>query len=197
MEKANSGNMMLKHVLGFLVFSWCSVSAQYETRVVPGLYWEGAVKIGVNGDRITGMFDVVVAGGNQVCQFYFQGRRKKDKIQLNIRNFVDTGVESGNLVVVDDSTVGIYDEGGPVCSHIPPETRGERIALFKREPFLEIRVVKSEKAFFYSEKRNSAKRKAYLVKYDVADVTEISGEWRKVTFGKTTGWMKASDFVGQ
>lgn len=155
------------------------------------------MKIGLNADRITGMIDVVAAGGNQVCRCYFQGSGKKDTIQISLMSFVDTGVEYGKLVVVDDSTVGIYDEDGPACSHISPEIGGERIPLFKRESFLEIRLVRSEKAYFYSEKRHSTKRKVYLVKNDAAAVTGISGEWRRVKFGKTTGWMKASDLGSQ
>jgi hypothetical protein len=73
------------------------------------------------------------------------------------------------------------------------EEKGDTISLNTPSKIKQIRIVKSEKAFFYSSSDLKTKKKAYLVKGNQAYVYELQQGWLKVTYGKISGWMHEDD----
>lgn len=198
MENRNSGN---KHSIRFLFlflffpFSQCHGKDTAYPGFQSGTYWGGGARIALHGDLVTGAVDIVTGGGSGVCQFAFAGKLTGDSGKFASRNYVDGGLEPGFLSAITDSSFRIRFESGPPCSHIYnlPDTASLLVKLVKPDSFIQVRIVLSEKAFFFSGPDSSNKRKAYLVKENEALVYNKNGDWLKVIFGKTTGWIRERD----
>lgn len=66
----------------------------------------------------------------------------------------------------------------------------------KKTEWKQIKYVVTDKAYFYSDKSESKKQKACLVKNDFVSIDKIEGNWVYCTFyGNriTKGWIKATD----
>jgi hypothetical protein len=68
--------------------------------------------------------------------------------------------------------------------------------LQKNEAWIDIKVIKSDKSYFYSEPDETKKCKTYVIKGDCVKVMKRSGNWIKVVYESktnTVGWIKAQD----
>ncbi len=199
--KPNLGNSF-SQIYFWLLFAasfTCCGAADVQIKIPPsGVYWDGAAKIGNDGKTLTGLIDTFIgdsSGG--VCQFYFDGKIAGKKFEVNCGNFVDTGTVVGTVTILNDSTIFLKTKEGPGCSERVADfvQDGATFILKNKLPLIQIRSIKSEKAFFYSKPDSSTKRKAYLVHGNEAQVTESQDGWLKVTFKKTSGWMREKDMI--
>lgn len=68
--------------------------------------------------------------------------------------------------------------------------------MMKKTEWKQIKYVVTDKTYFYSEKLENKKLKAYLVKNDFVSIDRIEGNWAYCTFyGNriTKGWIKTTD----
>jgi len=105
---------------------------------------------------------------------------------------------SGFAEIVNDSTVKIklpQEHGG--CwnvQHFADEP--VKFDIEKKADWTQVKYVTVEKTFFYSEKSNDKKLKAYLVKNNFVCINKTERDWAYSTYyGKeiVTGWIKTSD----
>ncbi len=163
-----------------------------------GIYWEGAAKIGNDGNVLTGRIDAFIGdSAGAVCQFYFDGKITGKKFEVNCGNFVDTGTVSGTVTILNDTSVFLKTKNDPGCSDriLDLVENGATFVLKSKLKIIQIRNVKSAKAYFYAKPDASTIRKAYLVNGDEAQVTDKRADWVRVTFKKTTGWMQETDLI--
>jgi hypothetical protein len=179
-------------LLLFQSYVWSDSTPKLQS----GTYWNDAAIIGVDGDRLTGSIDATVGeNGSYVCQFFFDGKMIGRQFSIVCSNFIDPGHVEGSITVINSKTIILNTRENPGCSNMIAsfEEDGDTLKLNKGSPVLQVRIVKAEKAFFYTTADSSTKKKAYLVAGDVALVYEKLDVWLKVIYGKTSGWMRAAD----
>lgn len=180
----------------FAAISASNLQSQSIVLLKSGLYVSGSAKVGIDSNRMTVSVDETDGeNGRFTCRFYFDGIITKPAFAVYCRNDLDTGIVEGKVEIHNDTSFFLKTKSNPGCSDMIANIENDGL-LFKLEaakPCLQIRLVKEEKAFFYTEPQIATKRKAYLVKNNEALVSEKKPNWLKVTFGKTTGWMQESD----
>jgi hypothetical protein len=90
--------------------------------------------------------------------------------------------------------------GGMACIGIN-EGSGEKVTFLRPKEWKGLKMVRSRKAFFYTEPDGKTKRKAFVKMYDVVGILDAKGAWVEVEFDDctsepkiTTGWIKSGDF---
>lgn len=134
------------------------------------------------------------------CVFYLKGDLDKDSIALTTYypDEEKSDLIKGWLVIKNDHALTIQldeDHGG--CGNVQ-NFKPEPIPfqLEQASNWTSIRYVQSPKAYFYAEKSNNKKRKAYVVQNDFICIERIDNEWAYGYFfgDKTTsGWLRLSD----
>jgi hypothetical protein len=61
--------------------------------------------------------------------------------------------------------------------------------LVANAPWGELRLITSEKSYFYSEPKTEKKLKSYLVKGDVVGVVKQEGSWLQIEYHSASGKM--------
>lgn len=178
-----------------------------EQTIVSGNYDSG-LKLSYDSktNKLTGYFESYTGFDEQTnkprfsCVFYLEGDVVGQKFKVKTYYPLD---KSENLI---EGTVEIIDNKA-VKIKLPEEHGGCRNVLhFADEPvkfkleksynFVQIRYVDVDKAYFFSEKSNNKKLRAYLLKGDFVSVEKIEQGWVYCTyFGKKTtkAWFKLSD----
>ena len=157
-------------------------------------------------NRLTGYFKMTSGSDFKTsppafsCIFYIDGTIEGDKFDVATYSpeFKSTEVIEGSMEIINDTTVQIQlpsEHGG--CWNLQHFT--EKPVLFELEkqiPWIQIRYVTAEKAYFHSEKSDDKRLKSYIVKNDIVCVDRQDGDWVYCTYyGKkaTLGWIKISD----
>jgi len=131
------------------------------------------------------------------CVFYLEGKLENNKV--NIKTYYPLNKEgdliAGTMNLIDSSHLSIKlpeDHGG--CWNVQPFSNDSiNFQLSEKQNWVEIRYVISDKSYFYSEKNESAKKRAYLIKGDLVYIERIEDSWLYCHFyGNTTtsGWIK-------
>jgi len=159
-----------------------------------------------SANKLTGYFENYTGWDEETnlpkfsCIFYFEGTiwDKKVKISTYDPTYKSGEIIEGTLEIIDNKTVNIKltsEHGG--CWNVQHFV--EEPAKFELErpvPWIQIRYVKKNKSYFYSEKSINKKRKAYLVKNDFVCIDKLDGDWAYCTFygtKATKGWIKITD----
>jgi len=180
----------------FILFLSVENFSQSPLNLQSGTYWDGSAKIGIDGAYISGTIDRVIGeNANAVCQFYFSGELSGNHFKIKCRTIDDSESVSGTLTAQDDSSFILKTDDEPGCSVRIADfvDSGKEMILQTKSDFIQIRVVKSTKAYFYKQPNLKSKRKAYLVLGDEIQVTEKQNGWLKATYKKTSGWMLNED----
>ena len=152
--------------------------------------------IATDREYFTGVMDEVLGeNGNFVCQFYVSGKITGNTFRVQCRNAFDTGTVGGTVTVINDRSFMLKTDENPGCAMMIAdfENKGETYQLGSVKTRLQIRMVQSKKAYFYTDTTEVSKRKAFLIQNDNATVTRKVNNWLFVTFNKTAGWMKEED----
>jgi len=157
-----------------------------ENKLVTGYYFNGT------GDDRHGHSQFT-------CIFYLEGKLAGNKAKLVTYYPSDKKeIEVGTLTVTGDNEFTIKlakDHGG--CWNVQPfEKEPVDFQLDQKEKWLEAKYVITPRAYFYNDKNDATKRKAYMVKGDVIYIDKIENGWLHCTYynesdKSTTGWIKS------
>ena len=175
-------------------------SGAYE----PGLY----LAYDQQTQKLTGYFEDHTGWDEELkypkfsCLFYIEGKLNSNNIQILTyypdveENYNDTIM--GTFEIIDKKTIKIklpMEHGG--CWNVQHFAENPvQFNLYEKYNWSQIRYVTKEKTFFYQEKNEAKRQKAYLIKSDFVCVDKIDGEWAHCTFlgeHTTMGWIKNAD----
>ena len=171
-----------------------------EFALQPGSYDDGLLSIAVNDDVVTGFYENYTGWDEKTqaprfsCLFLFVGRIENSKIEIASS---DT---KGIIELLENDRVKIRlgeEPGG--CWNVEPrfDEEGVVFELTEREEWKFIRMVSSERAYFYNSPDEKERGKSYIIEGDILRVLEVEGDWVRGEYhgsqGITTGWIKESD----
>lgn len=196
----------MKIILTFFIYLFV-INLSFGQNILSGEYGFG-LKLAYDKQtkKLTGYFENYTGWDEETknpkfsCIFYIEGLVTKNKfgILTYYPEHKSDDTISGFVEIVNDSIVKLKlprEHGG--CGdvqHFADEP--VEFSIEKETEWTQIKYVVSQKAYFYSEKSNDKKQKAYLVKNDFVCIDKIDGEWLHCTFyGKivTRGWIKSSE----
>ena len=125
---------------------------------------------------------------------FFVGRIGKSRIEIA------SSCTKGTIEVLENDKVKINLKEEPDgCWNVEPrfDEEGVIFELTEREEWKFIRIVSSERAYFYNSPDEKERGKSYIIGGDILKVFEVEGDWVKGEYhgsqGITTGWIKESD----
>jgi hypothetical protein len=161
---------------------------------------------------ITGSYNTCIGRGQICCTFNFTCyyNSQNDKELFFKTTFPDDTADEikGNIFCETGRSFSIKLEeeppGSMACGGINEGT-GYKVNLLRHKDWKGIRMIRSRKAFFYSEPKESAKRKAYVTLYDVVGILDTEDGWMKVEYDNadnekpqtTTGWIRTADIFAK
>jgi hypothetical protein len=171
-----------------------------EIALQPGSYDDGLLSIAVNDDVVTGFYENYTGWDEKLqaprfsCLFFFVGRIENSRVEIAIS---DT---RGTIELLGDDKIKISLEEEPGgCWNVEPgfDEEGVVFELTERREWRFIRMVSSERAYFYHHPDEKERGKSYVIEGDVLRVLEVAGDWVRGEYhgsqGITTGWIKESD----
>jgi hypothetical protein len=178
--------------------------------LVSGKYSE--VSIAVDKDlTVTGVYEFYNAWDNklkeytQICTFYFHGHYNKGDSSVAIQwGWPDEEKQlAGRLNINDQSEklkIGIILSRTPDCYalyNFRTDWHDRKLDTIKN--WIQIRIVKADKAKLYESSDSTKMKRAYLVKGNVVKVLEKSGDWYSIEYNPPNssksyfGWLKEGD----
>jgi hypothetical protein len=166
----------------------------------PGSYDDGLLSIAVNDDVVTGFYENYTGWDEKTqaprfsCLFLFVGRIQNSGVEIVTSDTKGTIELLGN----DKVKISLEEEPGG-CWNVEPrfDEEGVVFELAEREEWKFIRMVASERAYFYNRPEETERGKSYIIEGDVLRVFEVEGDWVRGEYrgsqGITTGWIKESD----
>jgi hypothetical protein len=166
----------------------------------PGSYDDGLLSIAVNEDVVTGFYENHTGWDEQAqaprfsCLVFFVGRIEGSKAEI------ESSESKGTIELLGNDKVKITLEEEPGgCWNVEPrfDKGGVIFELTDRKEWKSIRIVSSERAYFYNNPDENERGKSYIIGGDILKVFEVEGDWVKGEYhgsqGITTGWIKESD----
>jgi hypothetical protein len=158
------------------------------------------LSIAVNDDVVTGFYENYTGWDEQLqaprfsCLFLFVGRLEGSKVDIA------TSDTTGLIELLGEGKIKISLEEEPGgCWNVEPgfDEGGVAFELTEKRDWRFIRMVSSERAYFYDSPDENERGKSYIIEGDVLRVLEVEGDWVKGEYygsqGITTGWIKESD----
>ncbi len=169
-----------------------------SAKLSSGLY-RGGLRLAIDGNVVSGYYEETSGWNEDVgapqfsCEYSFTGTYiGSDTIPLTLSSDKET---TGSLEILSPADIRVSLSRSP-CNNEEPVTEVWEIA--DAYPLIAIKNVIASRADFYSNPDESARRKAYLVRGDRAEIMEMDGEWYRVRYhgvaATTEGWMPASAF---
>ncbi len=171
-----------------------------EIVLQPGSYDGGLLSIAVNDDVVTGFYENYTGWDEQLqaprfsCLVFFVGRIENSKVEMESSETKGTIELLGN----DKVKVTLEEEPGG-CWNVEPrfDEGGVIFELTDRKEWKSIRIVSSERAYFYNNPDEKERRESYVIEGDILKVLELERDWVRGEYcgsqGITTGWIKESD----
>jgi len=167
--------------------------------------YNSILKIAFNpkNNLITGFFEDYTgydeSGGNAKfsCIFYLKGTYNGHSCE--IETYYPINIDSdkiiGTLKIFDSKRLSIKldKEHGGCWNVFHFADDFVDFELSKKTDWLEIRYIDIDKSYFYKDKNEESKQKAYLIKGDIVYIDNIENDWVHCIFnGKSTseGWIK-------
>lgn len=134
------------------------------------------------------------------CIFFFSGKLENQTAEIVAfyPAFKDEKIV-GELQVIAPNKISLQlSDDLPGCWNVLPLVNDPFVfELQTAAPYLQTRWVKIEKSYFHSEKSETTKRKAYVIKNDVVFVERIDQNWAFCSFigekATTKGWLKLNE----
>ena len=171
-----------------------------EIALQSGSYDDGVLSIAVNDDVVMGFYENYTGWDEKLqaprfsCLFFFVGRIENSEIEI-ASSYTKGAIE---LLEEDRIKISLEEEPGG-CWNVEPDfdEGGVDFELTERKDWKFIRMVSSERAYFYNSPDEKERGKSYIIEGDVLRVFEVEGDWVKGEYhgsqGITTGWIKESD----
>jgi hypothetical protein len=190
--------------ISLFILLLASVTA-YSQKIQSGVY-DNALLIAVNSssNQLTGYYENYTGWDEESnsprfsCVFYIEGEITDSKFSITTYypNYSETIL--GYIEINSDSSINIKlaeEHGG--CWNVEHfANEPNKFSIEENKDWIAIKFVKSDKAYFYNEKSEDKKRKAYIIKNDFVLIKKIEGDWAYGVYeGKTItkGWIKLSD----
>jgi hypothetical protein len=171
-----------------------------EIALQPGSYNDGLLSIAVNDDVVTGFYENYTGWDEKLqaprfgCLFFFAGRIRNSKVEIASSH------TKGTIELLENDKVKINLEEEPNgCWNVEPrfDEEGVIFELTERQEWKFIRIVSSERAYFYNSPDETEREKSYVIKGEVLRIFDLEGDWVRAEYrgsqGITTGWIKESD----
>jgi hypothetical protein len=191
----------MKQIITTLLTAFIA-TCTFGQRIVSGDYGDG-LKLAYDSatKKVTGYFENYTGTNQQFsCIFYIEGTAAGKKFAINTYYPEDKKEDQiqGSMEISNEKEVKIKlpaEHGG--CWNVmhfadAPVT----FTLQEKQSLKQIRYVNVAKAFFYSEKSEDKRLKAYLVNGNIICVEQTEGEWAYCAYyGKKTtkGWVKIAE----
>jgi hypothetical protein len=195
--------MKFNLLIFFLIFSSISFSQNIKT----GLYEDG-LKIAFDSitKKVTGYYESYTGLDFDTnkpkfsCRFYLEGKLIDTLIHLETYYPGDKKTEfiQGKIQILNRNQIALSlnsNHGG--CWNVQNFTEEQiKFELEVEKKWTQIRFIKVDKSYFYSEKSTQKRKKSYLIKNNFVCVEKIENEWAFCTFygeKTTSGWILVSD----
>jgi hypothetical protein len=132
------------------------------------------------------------------CIFYLEGKITDNRFKIKTHYPNESDSIMGFVEINSDSSISIQleeEHGG--CWNVEHFVdKPNEFSLDVRKRWIGVGFVTVAKTYFYSEKNEEKKRKAYLVKNDFVAIEKIEGNWAYCVYqgnSVTEGWIKLYD----
>ncbi len=196
----------MKNLLTILALI-CFTNISFGQSIMTGEY-EFALKLAFDSKtkKLTGYFESYTGWDEEIkypkfsCIFYIEGIVTNNKFSILTYYPEDKYKDTicGLIEIINDSNVKIKlpEEHGGCWNVLHFADEPVSFAIVKKTKWTEIKYVIANKTYFYSDKSDDKKQKAYLVKNDFVCIDKTEQGWAYCTFyGKqiTRGWIKIAD----
>jgi len=171
-----------------------------EIALQSGSYDDGLLSIAVDDDLVTGFYENYTGWDEELqaprfsCQVFLVGRIEGSKVEIV------SSYSKGMLELLEEDRIRISLEEEPGgCWNVEPrfDEEGVILELTEGKDWKFIRIVSSERAYFYNSPDEEERGKSYIIEGDILKVLEVEGDWVRGEYlgsqGSTTGWIKESD----
>jgi hypothetical protein len=134
------------------------------------------------------------------CVFMFEA--KAEGKEMDIKSFFPGEEDSlfipGRLQILSSEkiTLQLRESPGGCSAAARLADTAMVFSISEALPFIGLKYVNADEAFFYAEPDEKKKEKSYLVRNDLVGVLEINGAWVRVLYQgdqRKIGWMRAED----
>jgi hypothetical protein len=194
----------IKELFIFLFLAAVVNSCTLEEQVKSGEYEHG-LKLAYNSSNglITGIYeeysgyDETTGNPRFSCVFYIHGFLNNNVASIETYYPLEKSDDliAGEIELVNENEISIkLDDKHGGCWNVWDFTSDfTNFKLEANKDWLVIRFIVLEKTYFYKEKQEDTKRKAYLIEGDIVFIDKIENDWIHCSYyGKTItkGWMK-------
>jgi len=188
----------------FVPLFFLALTSYGQTTLPSGIYGELKIAINKNTNKVTGFYengtgyDESTGNSKFSCIFYIEGKLVNNKSFIWTYFPADTDNITGTLII-DNKVIKVHlqkEHGG--CWNLQHFSDKEpaSFAIDTEKPWIQIQYAIKEKVYFYSDKHESSKRNAYILKGNIVYIEKIDGDWVYCSYlGKkmTKGWVKLSE----
>ena len=186
-----------------LILILLATKADGQSLLASGDYGELKLAYDKTTKQVTGFYEngtgVDEQTGNPkfICVFYIEGKLLKNKATIETYYPLDTTIIRGELII-DAKKIKIHldsEHGG--CWNVQHFTdESTTFSMDESKQWIQVRYAIRDRAYFYSEKKESSKNKSYVLKGNIVYIEKIERNWAYCSYvGKKTtrGWIKVID----
>lgn len=195
----------MRRARALLTFLLAAVSfaAPAAAADLSGIY--GPLTLGLDGDRVTGIFDEARVGNGTeaapqfTCRFLLAGKLREGRVALRAWHPGGSEVIEGLLALDEDGATLRLEESPPGCAMTSGLTAGEEFRMPRDETgaWTAVRMVRAKRAYFHTQPKEFKRGKAYLLRGDTVRVVETQRDWVRAEFPAARrpviGWLRAFD----
>ena len=170
--------------------------------IQPGVYDELLIGYAPSTKVVTGYFSSETGAGRFNCIFYLTGVMTGAAAPITTY-FPATPKDRISGVIKTDASghvgVALREEHGGCWNvqHFADKDQPSDFTLSAAHPWIQIRVVRAKKPFFYNAPEEASRRRGYLVLGDGVGVDEGRPGWVRVDYPNTdkmtSGWIREAD----
>ena len=183
-------NISLLSIITIVLVSMTNAYAK-PIALESGVYENVLLAVNPNG-AVTGHYREAQGEGIvKTCAFTFKGKAHAGKANIIVG---EENAFSGEIQAKTESIKLKIIKGRelPGCGLVltPEITDGLSYDLTNKTSWNELRIITSEKSYFYSASKADKKLKSYLVKGDVVGVVTKEGDWLQIDYYSGNGKMR-------
>jgi hypothetical protein len=186
-----------------LLFAALLLAAPAAAADLSGVY--GPLTLGLDGDRVTGIFDEARVGNGTeeapqfTCRFLLAGRLREGRVAIRTWHPGEAEVIEGSLALDGDEAALRLEESPPGCAMTSGLNAGEDFRMPRDETgaWTAVRMVRAKRAYFHTQPKEFKRARAYLLRGDTVRVVETQRDWVRAEFPAARkpviGWLRAFD----
>lgn len=191
------------------------IITQPQNKIIPkifsGRYGEMSIAIDSN-NNLTGVYEYYDVWDDkfkeytQICKLYFSGHYSENQNYIDIKAYWPGTKQKliGKIKIIQDSIskIGMFLNDAPNCYADVDFTKENTYSrkLDDKKNWIQVRLIKSDKAKFYNSPDISKIRKGYIVKSDIVKVISKKEGWLQIEYNppndntkSTKAWIREED----